>query len=366
MPVIVHLLRCLAARVRPHSALPIIVLLTLCASACSGSGSSSTPAPSPSADATTISAVAAAPSSGCTQSAVTAGAQTEQITVAGVARTYRRFVPATHDAPLPVVINLHGLLSNADQQVAISGFETLAETEHFIVLTPQGAGKIPGWDFTQSAGNTDIPVINAMLDEVESAACVDQARVYATGLSNGGMMSSLLACYEPERIAAVGLVSGIMHPGDCQASRAVPMIIFWGKQDPTLPYCGGVGPAISAFLSGKSIAGLPPPSCPPANFFGFPPVEDVVGTWVAADGCSASAAISQVSAHVEHRTYSGCKDDAAVEFYVVADGGHAWPGSAVMAALSSSPASALIGHTTDEIDASKLIWQFFQRFALTK
>jgi polyhydroxybutyrate depolymerase len=205
-----------------------------------------------------------------------------------------------------------------------------------------------------------------MLDAVESAACVDTARVYATGLSMGGMMSSLLACYEPGRFAAVGLVSGIVHPDGCSTSRAVPIVVFWGKQDVVLPYCGGVGPVISALLSGTPIAGLPPPACPPADFLGFPPVEEVVGDWAATDGCSSEPASSPAAEHVELRAYGGCKNDATVEFYVIADGSHAWPGSAVMAAIGASPAGAIIGHTNDEIDASTLIWRFFQRYALPR
>lgn len=292
------------------------------------------------------------------------GAETETIDVGGVSRTYRRFVPSAHEGPMPVVVDLHGLLETIDIEREVTQFEALAESEGFVVLTPQGLGTPPGWDMAQSRANKDIPFINAMLDEVESGVCVDTARVYAAGISNGGMMSSLLACYEPQRFAAVGLVSGILHPSDCDASRPMPMVIFWGKQDPTLPYCGGVGPGILALLRGTPVASAPPPKCPPDNSLGFPPVEDVVASWANSNGCGTDPARSAVAAHVERRIYPGCAKGAALEFYVIADGGHAWPGSKVMEAIDGTAAAALVGHTTDEIDATKLIWQFFQRYAV--
>ena len=204
-----------------------------------------------------------------------------------------------------------------------------------------------------------------MLDEVEANDCVDTARLYATGLSNGGMMSSLLACYDADRIAAVALVSGILHPGGCQPSRPVPMLVIWGKQDGILPYCGGVGPSIAALLAGKPIPDDVTPMCPPASFSGLPPVEDVVASWAKTEGCDATPASAAVSEHVEARTFSGCSGGAALQFYTVADGGHTWPGSKFMKAVSSTAAGAkLIGKTTDELNASETIWRFLQQYAL--
>ena len=101
-------------------------------------------------DASTATAASAAttaprPSAGCGAPAPAAGVQLEQMTANAVERTYRRFIPGTATGQaMPLLINLHGLLSNIDQQVAISEFETMAMQERFIVLTPQGAGTPPG------------------------------------------------------------------------------------------------------------------------------------------------------------------------------------------------------------------------------
>jgi polyhydroxybutyrate depolymerase len=61
---------------------------------------------------------------------------------------------------------------------------------------------------------------------------------------------------------------------------------------------------------------------------------------------------------VIHRVYR-CPPGTAVEFYIVLGGGHAWPGSEF-----SEKIAAITGPTTFEIDASEIIWAFFQRFQL--
>ncbi len=303
------------------------------------------------------------PTAGCAAGATTGGATSQRVDASGVSRTYRRYLPdGAGTAPLPVVINLHGLTSNIDQQVAVSAFEALAATEHFIVLTPQALGTPTGWSLDEGANNSDVAFISAMLDRVEADVCVDESRVYATGISDGGIMSTVLACRMRDRIAAVGLVSGITRIGNCDDAPAMPMIVFWGKKDVVLPYCGGLGPIVSSLIAGKPLADAGPPMCPPANFNGFPPVEDALAKWVSADGCGATPEVAPAGSDVELRVFGGCRDGASVEFYVVADGGHTWPGSKLMEALSASPAASIIGFTTDEIDATKLIWSFFQRY----
>ena len=54
-----------------------------------------------------------------------------------------------------------------------------------------------------------------------------------------------------------------------------------------------------------------------------------------------------------------CPPGAAVEFYIVLGGGHAWPGSKVSAALKS-----ITGPSTFEINATDIIWKFFEQHRL--
>jgi len=345
------------------------VALAMLLTSCSRGGSAARPTPTPAAIPVTPAAISDAPprpSAGCAASAaLTSGASMQTIDVGGAERTYRRYLPDDgRQAPRPLVINLHGLSSNIQQQTAISAFEPLAQQERFIVLTPQGEGRIPGWRVTADASNPDIVFIKAMLDQVEATACVDTARVYAAGLSNGGILSSLLACFMSDRIVAIGLVSGILRPAGCAPGRPVPAIVFWGEKDVVLPYCGGVGPVIGALLSGKPLDTVLTPACPPTDDAGFPPVEQVVAAWAAADGCAATPVVLPAGTDVQERVFTGCAGGASVRFFVVSDGGHTWPGSKAMQALSASPAAAIIGYTTDQIDATRLIWSFFRGYAI--
>ena len=359
-----------ARRQKGHTVTMCVLFGAIVGAACSSSPNAVPTQPASgtataAAPTTAVSMAPVRPSSGCPGPNPSAsGAATETIAVAGAQRTYRRYLPEhTDDRPSPVVIDLHGTTLNIDQQVAISAFEAVAARETFIVLTPQGAGTPATWDSTEDAANVDVQFITSMLDEVEATACVDTARVYVDGLSAGGLLASALACLRGDRIAAVGLVSGIRRSGACHPPRPIPMVVFWGKQDVVGPYCGGVGNVPLALLQNLPRPTPSAPKCPPDNLFGVPPVEQVVGAWASANGCGPNPNVVQVAVDVEERDFGGCDQASAVRFFVVADGGHNWPGSKVMNEMSADrdtwrPA-------TDTIDATQLMWTFFKGHALT-
>jgi len=290
------------------------------------------------------------------------------MTSGGKVRTSLRYVPpgVSASTPLPVVFDIHGLGSNMAQQEAVTQFEALAASAHFVVLTPNGLDA--HWDTINQRPNSDVDFLMALLDRTEREMCIDTARVYSTGYSDGGLMSSVLACLVPDRITAVGLVSGITHGPGCHPSRPVPVMVFWGKQDLVLPFYGGLGEALRDLLSGKPVPpDLRAPTAPVAHQDGFPPVEQVVSTWADTDGCPSRPKKLDVASDVEERVYAGCRDGTSIRFYVVADGGHAWPGSRIeSAAGAANPGgrAAIIGYTTTKIDATRLIWSFFRQYAL--
>lgn len=346
-----------------------VCAFTLLAACSSGSSASDRTATSTAGPDPNVQADAPAqPSAGCANSSPPASGLTKQtISAGGAERTYRRYLPASAGSrPLPVVINIHGLTSSADQQAAFTAFEPLGEREGFVVLTPEGGGRPSQFNIgVASPDNPDVVFIKSMLDEVGAVTCLDMARVYATGLSDGGLMSSILACYLSDRIAAIGVVSGIKLPAGCAPSHAMPLIVFWGTEDRVLPFCGGIGAAVLALIANQPIPTPSAPQCPPTNYLSFPPVEQVVGEWAATDGCNAEPEVVSATSHVERRTFSNCARGATVQFYVVNGGGHSWPGSKVMEALSATAAVSILGQTTDEVDATELIWSFFREHALT-
>lgn len=333
----------------------IVLALTLLAAACSddGGNSSSSSESSPSEDSqpedagdgtttttsttttsttttTTVPPVRA--SAGCGAGGVAGTEDLTLDTTDGLTREYRRHVPAVYDdaTAAPVVLNLHGYTSNISDQVLLSRLETLAEDEGFVVLTPQGTLDDTGTTFWNASAVTDdvvddVQFVHELLDRTEADLCVDLDRVYSTGMSNGGFMSGRLACSMPERIAAIAGVTGLIGPVDCADDRLVPIMMFHGTADAVVNY--------------DRMAGF---------------VDD----WAAVNGCSA-ATDEDITAEVSHRVYD-CAADASVEFYTVAEGGHTWPGSPLPEALA-----ALLGYTTVDIDATALMWEFFERHPIT-
>ncbi|MCU0269544.1 MAG: alpha/beta hydrolase-fold protein [Acidimicrobiales bacterium] len=316
------------------------------------------------------------PSPGCEAGggSPTTGQMTVQtVASGGVDRQARRLVPSSYDGatPLPVVVDIHGLSEGMDIHATSTQFEALGEQEGFVVVSPNGTGTPIQWSVQPDAANPDVVFVGDLLDATGEELCIDTSRVYAAGMSMGGMMSTMLACYEPDRFAAVAPVSGTRPRTDCDTSRPVPASMFWGTEDPILPFEGGVGGAAAeipgvgeadsevSMLDDVSEEGLS------AEETGIPAPTDVIAGWAADNGCAAEPEVTQVSENVELRTWGECTDDATVQLYVVQGGGHNWPGSEFFAGLGSNPATfALVGPTNMEIDATALIWEFFQQYQL--
>jgi polyhydroxybutyrate depolymerase len=280
----------------------------------------------------------------------------------GIDRRYRRYVPPGYDGsePFPVVLNFHGLTASAEQQALLTNLEGLAGTEGFIAVHPQGsvdpATGMTFFELSQGSTVDDVAFTADVLDDLAATVCIDPARVYAMGFSNGGYMSSRLACDLADRIAAITTVAATTRPDDCAPDRPVPVLAFHGTADQVVPFDGGD----SALLDTLEQAADPSDPAATARLQGVAEllglaIPDEVGEWATANGCSGQA-LSDVGEEVTLTTYQGC--DAPVLFYVVADGGHTWPGS------PTSRAVAALGHTTLDVDATRLAWEFFRQHSL--
>lgn len=346
------------------------VLATACSQSSSAGAHKSAPSHQAAAKLTTL---APRRSSGCSlqeQPALTLAKRT--LTVDGTTRWYLISTPAastsppastapppstsTQTEPLPLVLDFHGLGEGAQLEALTTQLGPLGQKDGFITAFPEGTGKLLHWNTATGARNEDVDFVSALLDQIEADQCVDETRIYATGLSDGAFMTSLLACEMSDRIAAFAPVSGVQLAAHCEATRRVPILAFHGTADPILYFNGGVGTAVLKHAFGGS---GPAPSLhvPPANLNG-PGYPATVAAWAKRDGCGASPVDTKMSPHVIHRVYH-CPTGVAVEFYIILGGGHAWPGSKF-----SEEIAAVTGPTTFEINASTLIWAFFERFQL--
>ena len=279
-------------------------------------------------------------------------------TSGGVERRYEQVVPSAHDGetPVPLVLDLHGLMSPYGLERAFTEMDETAEDEGFVVLYPMGApdGQTPAW--TVGAPRSDASV--AYLDELITATgedlCIDLARVYATGFSNGGMMSSRLACDLSDRIAAVATVAGTIDFDGCDPERPVPWMAFHGTADDILPMEGGAGPGLDA--AGIDVAGADAATGTAGQ---LKPIRQSIAGIAERYGCEPEPPVERVSDHVTEEAYAGCDEGADVVFFTIEGGGHAWPGG-----LANPALEGLLGQATQEISANGLMWEFFEQHPL--
>lgn len=279
--------------------------------------------------------------------AVEPGATTVRLTSGGIDRTYRRFVPSGYDGStdVPVVMNFHGLTGSATGQALASGLDEVAERETFVALHPQGTKNSTGSTFFEfgigGSGVDDVGFTADIIDQVSSELCVDETRLYAMGHSNGGYMSSRLACELSDQLAAIVTVSATIHPDDCNPTQPVPLLSFHATGDDVVPFDGGP----SVFLGGRSASDI---EDPPASIAGLVELfalemPDEVGEWAETNGCDGQTA-SEGADGETLIVYVGC--EAPVEFRVIDGGGHGWPG-----APGSGPGP----------NATELAWEFLSR-----
>jgi len=149
-------------------------------------------------------------------------AENGTMTIAGKSRSYIIHVPTGLPANPPLVLNLHGMSSNASQQEQFSGMNKVADQGKFIVVYPNSDGTT--WDL--SATGNDVKYVAALIDTMIKRYNVDPKKVFETGFSMGGMMSYALECSIPDKFAAFGPTSGYLMGGTGGCSNAPPKPIF--------------------------------------------------------------------------------------------------------------------------------------------
>jgi polyhydroxybutyrate depolymerase len=255
-----------------------------------------------------------------------------------ILRRYLLHIPLTYQdtRPTPLVLSFHGHGSSAWVQERLSGFSTLADRADFLVAYPQGTigpdGKT-GWATgpAKDPKVDDVSFVARLLTQVQSMLCVDAARIYASGFSNGGAMTTLLACKLSGRIAAFASVSGSYFPvaGGCQPGRPVPLLEIHGTGDFVVPYYG------SAQLD-------------------LPPVTEWLAQWATRDGCTQGPLIFWQHDLVTGVHWTDCRGNVQVEHYRLSGGGHTWP--RLIAVPGTTPAAS----------TAEVIWAFLKNYALSQ
>jgi len=281
------------------------------------------------------------------------GDHTLSLAVGGLQRSAIVHVPPAYDraVPMPVMLAFHGGGANAENMVRFSGLNEKADEAGFIAVYPNGTGRLSrmltfngGNCCGQAAANgvDDVEFTRRLLDDVANACTIDPKRVFATGMSNGGIMAYRLASELSDRIAAIAPVGGPMGTKACRPGRPVSVIHFHGTDDAFAPFLGGRGRGLSG-----------------TSFFS---VDHSIAAWVEADGCDPTPVTIRLpdttddGTTVTRTTYGQGKDGAEVVLIVIDGGGHTWPGR--------ESRLASLGKSTRDISANDLMWAFFQRHPL--
>jgi polyhydroxybutyrate depolymerase len=274
-----------------------------------------------------------------------------KIEVDGRERTYALHVPANYDEmkSVPLLIALHGRLGTGSGEERLAHLDKVSDEHGFLVVYPDGLDRSwsdgRGGTPSDRNGVDDVKFLSALIDKIEGEYKVDHARIYATGMSNGGFMSGRLACDLSERIAAVAIVGASLSESvaaHCHPTKPISVMIIQGTEDPLVPFDGGAlgkNGDRGVVLSHKA----------------------AVQKFVEVDHCGAEAKEKHVpdkagdGTSIDVAMYGPCAGNSEVASYVINGGGHAWPGG-----IQYLPAM-IIGKTTHNLDGSEEIWEFLSR-----
>lgn len=276
-----------------------------------------------------------------------------------VPRSYRYYVPTSYDADvaMPLVIVLHGRPDNGAGIAYITDMNPVAEREGFIALYPDGLEF--SWNYyywLQGPFATgypfqdvnDVEFLRNLIADVSLDLNIDQRRIYATGFSNGGFMTQMLACEASDLFAAFAPVGSALFPSQsdvCEQQEAEqsPMLFIHGTEDISIPWQGLYEEQTQLWVSY--------------------PVSQTLGYWAQFKGCSLDADFEELpqsgdspGTRVLYHTFPGCDNNLPLVFYLIEGGGHNWPG------VPGRVPERIAGKVNMDFNASEVIWEFFEQF----
>lgn len=256
-----------------------------------------------------------------------AGSHLVTMTVGGIQRDYRLFVPAGGPARArPLLLALHQLHGSALSWERRSRLDAGASANGVVVAYPDGVGH--SWNAgtccqpAAGRGVDDVAFLRAVVADVARRTPIDLSRVAVTGFSNGGLMSYRLVCTAADLVHVAIPVAGDLVAGGCEPSRPVSVLHVHGGSDAVIP------------LDGVARSPLDPA--------GFPPARTSIGLVAAADRCGVGS--DSLSGAVSVWRADGCAGGARVELMTSAGLGHSYPVGR--------------GASAYGVDMTTLTWQF--------
>jgi polyhydroxybutyrate depolymerase len=271
--------------------------------------------------------------------------------VDGVVRSYLLHVPRhSGSEAMPLVLAFHGGGGTGRSIEWLTGFDKEADENQFLVAYPDGLDK--GWnDGRQTAiKSDDIGFVSRLIDRLAAQYRIDPDRVYAAGISSGGMFCFRLGCQLSRKIVAIAAVAASMPldiAENCNPELPISVAIFSGTADPLMPFDGGeIGKLFGRFgRSGLVLSAS-------ATYL----------KWMKLERCSIDReSLTLPERHprdgtrVEVQEAVNGKSTTAVILFTIVNGGHAWPGGPQYLPEN------VIGKASNQIMATEAIVTFFLR-----
>ncbi len=277
------------------------------------------------------------------------GTTTYTIQHEGIARRYLVHVPKSYDGakPVPLLLSFHGGGGHMGYQASDEryGQITASETEGFVVVFPNGFSRLPGDRLaTFNAGGCCGPAKDRQVDDVGFARAIvanltrqlniDRQRIFATGFSNGAMLTHRLACEAPDLFRAIAPVAGTDNTQGCAPARPVSVLIIHARNDDHNRFEGGPG--------AKSVDRR--------NMAQSTSVPETLKRWLTRNACprTPQRVLERPGAHCDR--YAPCKEGTQVAICLTERGTHSWPGA--RESRSTEPPS-------QALDANAAMWAFF-------
>ncbi len=290
------------------------------------------------------------------------GNYVDSVQVGSIQRQFTVHLPTNlnRSRPTPVVLVFSGMGMSGESMIAVTGLSGIANRNDFIVV--YGESCHGEWeDGMKNRRADDVGYVNAVLARLSQTVSVDQHRVYAVGLSNGGYFAQLLACAMPDKIAAVAVVASTAMEGALKrstAERAIPIAFFIGTEDPLINWGDGRAKNLGKYASKVGFSQIDPGLMALVQLGGWYSVPEVISFWTAHNRCQGNAQSSYMP-DLDPRDGMRVKRDSwgtrgnDVVLYTIEGGGHTWPGCLFLAGRRQSSCC-------QDINTGEIVWEFFK------
>jgi len=282
----------------------------------------------------------------------------ESIIVDDHERTYLLHVPPKYSSTkkYPLLLVFHGGGGNSEKIAKQTGFSDYADRERFIVVYPDSIEKNwndgRGTTDAEKLGVDDVKFVRSLVEQLKEKFSIDEKRIYATGVSNGGIFSHLLGCEMVDVFAAIGPVIGSIATNivsACNPIDPISVVVIQGTEDPFIPIEGGDTKHKARDLGDGGLVES---------------AQNTMELWASKNGCKMPPRVTTLpvlvedGTHVEKTTYDQCRNNTKVTYHIVKGMGHIWP-SGTASRLRGVVRSRISGPASRNIDATEVIWEFF-------